>query len=227
MSLVTKATSKKIRKIIDNSSDVFVYSDRQYTNSWRRTTLVDRKYVYKEFDYKDKEKNYIWNVEANIINYLQKIKSYKFPLPDNIDLEIRKSKKRVEAFYVKSFLNGKVSKEYRDEQVSKLAQTLFYLHQLNVLVLDVGCENFVEIEGQFCPFDFGMGKIIKYNSWSFKKARGEEFFRFRSVVDDAKFNAFVKEYSKLSGASVFELMFFYKLYDAKQNFRSFRKRLFR
>lgn len=227
MELVTSAKSSEIRKIIENSTDISVYSDRHYTNSWRRTSLVDKKYVFKEFDYKDKVRNYIWNVEADIIDYLHKVKEYKLPLPDNIDLEIRKSKKRVKAFYVKSFLDGKINKKYEDGHITDLANTLFYLHQHDVLVLDVGSENFVEIDGKLCPFDFGMGKILKYNSLSFKKSRGEEFFRLSHVIDEAKFNAFIKEYSRLSGVSIFELMLFYKLHDFKQGFRSFRKRLFK
>jgi tRNA A-37 threonylcarbamoyl transferase component Bud32 len=227
MELVTSAKSNKIRGIIENSAEISVYSDRHYTNSWRRTSLVDKKYVFKEFSYKDKVRNYIWNVEADIIDYLHKVKEYKLPLPDNVDLEIRKSKNRVKAFYVKSFIDGKINKKYEERHIAELANTLFHLHQLDVLVLDVGSENFVEIDRKLCPFDFGMGKILKYNSLSFKKSRGEEFFRLSHVTDEAKFNAFIKEYSRLSGVSVFELMFFYKLHDFKQGFRSLRKKLFK
>ncbi|MBF9001134.1 BUD32 family EKC/KEOPS complex subunit [Vibrio nitrifigilis] len=212
---------KSIRKILNQSENIIVYSDRTYTNSWRKTSIIDNKYVLKEFDYKNKRKNKVWDVEYNIIQHLKKT---SILCPDNIAIVTNESNKRIKAKYLKSILQGSVSSTYTINIIKPISQAIHELHQHDVLVIDAKCDNFVKVKNNYYAFDFGMAKIARYNSLYFKIMRGWEFFRIRKEMGNQElFSQFLHSYMKVSNSSFYSIIPFIKIYDIKERFKQTRR----
>lgn len=191
-----QGAAAEIAAICSNCREQTVTNDQKAGTGWRKTSILDGKFVLKEFDIPTHEiQEQPWQIEHQMLSLLQQ---KGIACPKSLGYTVETNNGRSKITYCRACVEGTELQAFTPEDMPFLGRFFAALHSLGIVTNDAFIYNFIRSQsGDPMFIDYGKASWLPEQGLKFqwRRARGlTKFFRGALFYDRALFQAFMQQY---------------------------------